>query len=302
MTKKELHEINHKLKILRHAESTGNVSRTCRFWGISRDTFYRWKRKYETDGETGLINRKPCPENIALRITRDIEDKALYMRCTYHFGPAKISWYLKRYLRITVSVTGVYGVLRRHGLNRLPRNSARRQTATMQRYQKQEPGQHIQMDVMVLDFKDRAGCRVRRYQYTAIDDATRLRAMKIYESNDQDTAMDFASHVVEKFPFQIHMIRTDNGHEFRAKFHEHVLDLGPMHFRIKHASPNLNGKVERSHLTDQREFYQLVTYNGDADLQGKLTQWEMFYNCERPHASLNGKTPWEVLLEKLKET
>ncbi|MBE0348890.1 hypothetical protein PPEP_b0747 [Pseudoalteromonas peptidolytica F12-50-A1] len=50
---------------------------------------------------------------------------------------------------------------------------------------------------------------------------------------------------------------------------------------IKPASPNLNGKVERSHLTDKREFYQLLNYKGDVDLEAKLAEWEAFYNYHR---------------------
>ena len=65
-----------------------------------------------------------------------------------------------------------------------------------------------------LIFKDNKGKKIKRYQYTAIDDATRIRALKIYERHNQANAIDFINYVVEKFPFRIKMIRTDNGHEF----------------------------------------------------------------------------------------
>ncbi len=68
---------------------------------------------------------------------------------------------------------------------------------------------------------------------------------------------------------------------------------------IRKASPHLNGKVERSHLTDEQEFYQLIEYIDDIDIVKKLEQWENFYNYERPSAALRGKTPYEVLREKL---
>jgi Integrase core domain len=84
-----------------------------------------------------------------------------------------------------------------------------------------------------------------------------------------------------------------------VKFHWHVLDLGMDHVYIKPRTPRLNGKVERSHSTDQQEFYQLLSYKDDVDLEAKLIEWETFYNCHRPHASLKGKTPYEILLEKL---
>jgi transposase InsO family protein len=57
--------------------------------------------------------------------------------------------------------------------------------------------------------------------------------------------------------------------------------------------------VERSHRTDKEEFYQLMTYTGDVDLNEKLNEWETFYNLQRPHGAFKGKTPYEILKEKL---
>jgi len=136
--------------------------------------------------------------------------------------------------------------------------------------------------------------------YTAIDDSTRIRALKVYSKHNQVNAIDFANYVIEKFPFRIHTIRTDRGHEFQAKFHWHIEDLGIRHQFIKPRSPQLNGKVERSHRTDEREFYQLLTFTDDVDLNKKIEQWEQFYNFDRPHGSLDGKTPYEVLRSILK--
>ena len=61
----------------------------------------------------------------------------------------------------------------------------------------------------------------------------------------------------------------------------------------------LNGKVERSHGTDEQEVYQILSYTGDVDLHQKLAEWENFYNFHRSHSSLEGKTPYEVLREKM---
>lgn len=70
------------------------------------------------------------------------------------------------------------------------------------------------------------------------------------------------------------------------------------HVYIKPGRPNLNGKVERSHLADQIEFYQLLDCTGDVDLRAKLAVWEEFRNLQRPHTALDGRTPYEVLREK----
>ena len=67
------------------------------------------------------------------------------------------------------------------------------------------------------------------------------------------------------------------------------------HIYIKPRSPNLNVKVERSHHIDQQEFYQLLSYTDDVDLNKKLESWEQFYNFDRPHGSFEGETPYERL-------
>lgn len=101
--------------------------------------------------------------------------------------------------------------------------------------------------------------------------------------------------MLERFPFRVHTIQTDNGHEFQSQFHWHCEDIGIRHVFIQPASPHLNGKVERLHLTDKTEFYQLIEYTDDIDIAKKLAEWEVFYNCHRPNAALKGKTPYEVL-------
>ena len=194
---KDQREIQRKLRILRYAEETGHVARTCRYFGIGRSSFYRWRQTYADRGEEGLINAPPIPKWHANRTPPEREEK------------------------------------------------------------------------------------VRRFQYTAID---------------------FVDHIIEKFPFRIREIRTDNGHEFQAKFHWHVEDLGIRHAYIKRGTPQLNGKVERSHRSDGQEFYQLLSDKGDVDLEAKLDEWEKFYNFHRPHGAHNGNTPYEALREKLVST
>ena len=98
---------------------------------------------------------------------------------------------------------------------------------------------------------------------------TRIRALKVYSKHNQQNAIDFVNYVIKKFPFRIKMIRTDNGHKFQARFHWRCIDVGIEHVYIKPGSPNLNGKVERSHRTDKQEFYQLLEYTGDVDLNKK---------------------------------
>ena len=295
---RDQHEIRRKLRILEHAEKIGDVSKTCRYFGIGRASFYRWRKKYADEGEAGLISARSVPHNHPQKTPPEVVEKILHLRRTYHLGPTRIMWYLERYHGIRVSDAGIYRILKRNQLNRLPRGSRVRKVHT-KRYNKQVPGHHIQMDVKFLTFIGKKGEKTRRFQYTAIDDATRVRALKVYKKHTQANAIDFVDHIIDKFPFRIREIRTDNGHEFQAKFHWHVEDLGIRHAYIKRGTPQLNGKVERSHRSDSQEFYQLLSYKGDVDLEDKLDQWERFYNFHRPHGAFNGKTPYEALRERL---
>ena len=300
MTLKEKRDIKRKLDVFNYAKKIGNIKKACRYYGISRSVYYVWVKRYRHHGEAGLINKKPCPENPKLRTPKHIEEKVIYLRKKYHFGPERIYMYLKRFHDIQTTESSVYRILIRNGMSRLPANTKRRSPGPkIKLYEKQTPGHHVQMDVKFLNFKNEDGEKVKRYQYTAIDDATRIRALKVYNKHNQNNAIDFVNYVIEKFPFRIKMIRTDNGHEFQARFHWHCIEKGIEHVYIKPGSPNLNGKVERSHLTDKQEFYQLLDYTNDVNQREKIKEWEDFYNFNRPHKSHGGLTPYEIFRAKM---
>jgi len=148
MTKTE-REIQRKLRVLRHAEQIWDVSKACRYFGVARASFYRWKSAYERCGEAGLVNRKTAPKNPANRTAPEIVEKVLHLRQNYHLGPIRIVWYLARYHGIKISDAGVYRILKRHGLSRLPRGTRVRKIHTT-RYEHQVPGHQIQVDVKFL--------------------------------------------------------------------------------------------------------------------------------------------------------
>src|SRR6266581_4049968 len=166
-------------------------------------------------------------------------------------------------------------------------------------YEKPQPGNCLQVDVKFIS--PLAGHHKRLYQYTAIDDCTRLRVLRIYERLNQKTAIQFIDLVLDRLPFKVETVQTDNGGEFQSSFHWHLRDRGIRHVYIKPLMPRMNGKVERSHRIDDEEFYQLlegVVVDDAAILNAKLREWEQFYNFERPHAALAGQTPYERLRQK----
>ena len=178
-------------------------------------------------------------------------------RTQYHPGPDRITWYLERYHGFKTTCSSVSRTIKRNGIGPLPGNVGRR-AIHPHRYAKQVPGHHIQIDVQFLSSVNDTGHKVRRYQYTAIDDATRIRALKIYRKHNQKSSVDFIDYVVKKFPFRIHTVRTD-----------------------------------------QEEFYQLLTFKDDVDLNMKLAVREEFYNFNRPHGAHSGLPPYEALINML---
>ncbi|HEX6330382.1 MAG TPA: integrase core domain-containing protein, partial [Actinomycetota bacterium] len=224
----------------------------------------------------------------------------VHLRKTYHFGPAKISMYLKRYHDLggehlrRVADPQAPGDEPPAGLPALP--PPHRQLEALREAPAWAP---LQIDVkFVAPLK---GSRKKHCQFTAIDDCTRIRVPRIYDRLNQTTAIRFVDYVVEKLPFAAEVIQTDNGPEFGSQFHYHVLDKGIGHVYIKPATPRLNGKVERSHRIDQEEFYRMpegVVIDDTELFNDRLQDWEDFYNLHRPHGGLAGQTPYERLREK----
>ncbi len=290
-----------RLAIIRHAqEVSGNVALTCRYFGISRTLFYTWLRRYDELGLEGLRPRSRRPRTSPNATSGEVVGKIVYLRRNYHFGPRKIAMYLKRYHDVAVSPSGVWRILKRLEMNRLPASQRyRRHVDRWKRYEKPLPGHRVQLDVKFI--APLRGSRKKHYQFTAIDDCTRIRVLRIYDRLNQDNAIRFLDFMLEKLPFKVEVIQTDNGAEFGPRFHYQVLDRGIGHVYIKPASPRLNGKVERSHRIDQEEFYRMldgVVIDDTGLFNVRLKEWEDFYNFHRPHGALGGQTPYERLREK----
>ena len=122
MTERELErQARHRLAVLRHAEEiSGNVAATCRYYGISRNCYYKWLRRYEAEGVEGLKARSSKPHNSPRATSGEVAEKIVWLRQHYHFGPAKIAMYLQRYHDVPVSTSGVWRILKRLDMNRLP--------------------------------------------------------------------------------------------------------------------------------------------------------------------------------------
>jgi transposase len=203
MTERELERrANRRLAVLRHVEEvSGNVAATCRYYGISRQCYYGWLRRFEADGLDGLKDRSQRPHHSPRATQAEVVEKIIWLRQHYHFGPAKIAMYLGRYHDVTISVSGVWRILKRLGLNRLPASQRyQRRALRWKRYEKQRPGHQLQVDVKFIEPLGQTGRKRKYYQFTVIDDCTRLRVLRAYPRCDQKTAIAFIDHTLSKLP------------------------------------------------------------------------------------------------------
>ena len=95
-------EIRRKLRILEHAEASGDVSKTCRYFGVGRTSPYRWRHALKTQGEAGLASKRSVPHIPPNKTPTEVAEKVRHFRSEYHLGPQRIVWCLERYLGLRV--------------------------------------------------------------------------------------------------------------------------------------------------------------------------------------------------------
>ena len=280
-----------RLRVLRHYEQvTRNVSQTCRSLGFHGAS--------STSGVTGTAKTawSACATALEGRATTPLRRPYRHRRPDPAGPPATsvrappISLFLQRYHQVYVSPPTIQRILKRH---RVPRVSLKRyRPGPRRRREIHVPGQSVQVDVKHLKLGGR-----RFYQFTAIDEATRYRVLRVYAHNSIKSATEFIEEVRRRLPMAIQRIQTDHASEFGTDFTWHLRDLGVIHRQSPRGYPQANGKVERSHRTDEDEFYRRVIFRTPAELAQKLRQWEHEYNHRRLHLALGGRTPAERLCE-----
>jgi transposase InsO family protein len=197
---------------------------------------------------------------------------------------------LERLHGLHLSTATIWHLLNKHGVSAALR--PRRRIKGPKRYSRPVPGDRIQID----------SCKIRKglYQFTAIDDCTRMRVLGLYPNRKQDSAIQFLHEkVLPGFAFPLQRIQTDRGSEFLGEGFQNALRQAKIKLRpTPPRSPHLNGKVERSQQTDRVEFWATVDTSLPAeDLAPLLVDWERHYNTARPHSGLQGKTPQERFQE-----
>jgi transposase InsO family protein len=265
---------------------TKDAGYVCRKCGISRPTLRKWHNRYILQGLEGLSDQSKKPYSSPNRkLTSEHIKLILNLRCERNLGARRIQTELIRLHEYSLSLASIHKALT---LQQAQPIKKLRRKKKFKRYSRPIPGDRIQMDT----------CKIAPgiYQYTAVDDCSRWRVLEIYKRRTASNTIDFLDLVIEQFPFPIQRIQTDRGLEFFAENVQRKLMVLGIKFRPnKPGSPHLNGKVERSQKTDLEEFYAIADLSDFENLREELAQWQFFYNWQRPHGSLKGKTPSEIV-------
>lgn len=284
----------------------GNVSLTCRHFGISRSTFYDWKQRFNRRDLSSLEDRSSRPRRCRQRTWTSRQVLAIKQLREQHptWGKAKLQRLLQRDWGMTLSVSKVGRILthlKRTGQLREPlrRTTARRRTwkrhyATRKprAYQAHQPGDIVQLDTV--DIRPERGVVLK--QFTAVDVVSRWSVALLAHDATAASAVRALAAIRARMPFPVRAIQVDGGSEFMAEFEQDCKDRRILLFELPPRSPKLNGRVERANRTYREEFYDCTnappTVTG---LSPGLLSWERLYNTVRPHQALGYLTPAEFL-------
>ena len=309
-------------------ECSGNVTVASRKIGLTREWLSKLKNKFENHKKDP---RSLEPESRAPNDTsqsKKIHDKEkkiiLRIRETYGWGQAPIKRILERDHGIIVGESTVYRVLKKE--NQItPKLTVKNEKAWEQRRLNQlnfkenklvqikyrppsaikdlAPGVLIEKDMKMvptknkkISFSDRKYHRKAHfnYQQTFLDSFTRMRSLSISAEPDSAATNEAYQSTKKKFPFPLATFMSDNGGENMGIMNNVFQKDRIIHFFSRSSSPTDNPRVERSHLTDEVEFYS----RGNAGLelpeqQRRIKEWEWTYNFYRPHMALSHLTPME---------
>jgi transposase InsO family protein len=294
---------------LRHGR---NATVTCRHVDISRQTFYRWWRRYEArrletledDRRTRRPRRVRQPQ-----VAAPVVDRIRTLRETYpRWGDRNLAVLLQREgVPVSHATVGrVLTRLRRQGQLREPPvvraalHKQRRRRRLARRYaqrrpwgfQPHRPGDLVQLDTTPITLYP--GCQ--RIHITARDVISRMDVVAAYKHGNSTAAAHFLRDALPRMGFPVRALQIDGGAEFKAHFERACERLGIALYVLPPRSPRLNGNVERAHRTHQEEFYDLVEVPDDLTVHNALLRaHETVYNTLRPHQALNYLTPNEFL-------
>jgi len=284
-----------------------SVQHTCRHFGISRKTFYKWFKQFDEDNIYSLRkleDKSKAPKQVRqLEITPLEELRVIKLRKKYmQYGKMKLVKKYKQAYAEEISSWKIQRVISKHKLYRNPKKTAqivkkRKRAGKKKRitelnlknlaWYKKRAGYIICLDTVEIRY---AG--LKRYIFTAIDKYGKVGFARMYKSKSSTNSADFLYRLYFLMDGKIPRVGHDNGSEFAKEFKKacEKLNIEQYHSRVR--TPKDNPDNERFNQTLQTEFINFGNFNTNPDIFNKdLTEWLIEYNFHRPHETLKYETP-----------
>lgn len=237
----------------------------------------------------------------------------LQVRLATNYGPKRIQQELKE-LEVSVGEKAIRGIITSAGLVKHQRRPRKK---TTQRFYAPYPGYRVQIDTKAIPVPDGGDKRTtRKHQFTAIDIVSKIRYLAVMDGLSNGNSVAFAREVIAFFAdigITVECIQTDNHPTFTNLFvggnkrtdhseqrvhplTDYLLAHGIEHQLSRPGTPQHNGFVERSHRTDEEEFYRVHSAVAGMDAKTAATymkQWQDEYNYLRRHSGCNNLPPME---------
>jgi len=317
-----LHKFTHdeiaqfRMKVLKFFDQHG-AKATREAFDVARPTIYVWKKKLKLEKSLMALTPQSTRPKTTRRMQTDqrILDFISNLRENNpRFGKRKIKILLDVYCRelgiAACAVSTIGKIIKRNNLffsrsGRVYHNPNQKPTIpgkklTKERIKDQKvlrAGELIQIDTVV-----RFDLGIKRYILTAIDLYCRFSFAFAYMRLSSEVALDFFRKLELVAPFKIKAVKTDNGLEFLANFHQYLVKSGIRHYFSYPKTPTSNAYVERFNRTIQEEFVEanLDSFKDTQIFNQKLMDYLLFYNTIRPHQSLGYLTPMQYLVKEEK--
>ena len=303
-------KLKYKQSIIKFSMKYGVTKASIEF-NVNRRTIYRWRERYDGTLES-LKDKSHRPKHHPNEHTAEEIKLIKDYKANNKETGLVVLWVKLRRAGYTRTIQGLYHVMIRLGIyKKAPSKRKRRQApeVPIARY----PGERVQIDVKYVPrecmSKELKEIGEKYYQYTAIDEYTRLRYTYFSKEHNTYESRVFVDRLIKYFPFKIELIQTDNGFEFtnrlswnafnknkKTMFEKRLEELKIKHSLIRPHTPTQNGKVERSHRKDQERFYYKRVFINLEDLQEKGRRWLREYN-NFPMRPLKWLSPIEKLQE-----
>ena len=297
-----------------HFECDNNISKAAKKIGVSRQWLSKihsvWEKSDRCPRSLETESRAPNNTDNRRRINAEIKDKIVEARRKYHWGKDKLTTILDTEYKVSVSASTINRHLNKKGLinvkiaNRI-KMAHKNKVEQKQKYRPPQeikdykPGALVEKDMKFI-LKAGVFINLEKYkakenfwnQHTVIDSFTRIRTLGLAEDGNSQTTVAVQEECVKRLPFAIACTNTDNGAENEKDFADYLKQNNIIHFYSRSGTPTDNPRVERSHLTDEVEFYgQGNICKTFEEQKQRLANWEYIYNYVRPHQALANLTP-----------